>query len=326
LPGKVTQLSSKFQNTCATLDDGTVHCWGSALKRQLGPAVSINTVGSAPVLVPLSKGAARAEAGFSQSCAILQDGQLACWGSNQFGQLGNGTEVGSNPTPSLVQDTSGAPLSQVDALTIGEFHTCAAQSSGDLRCWGLRGGGVWGHTQGALVTSNKATLVASGAPILGLIAGQASTFVFREDRKLLAMGFNEEGQLGLTADLPKEAPFTYALFPSFTEVPGLGPVRDISHGSGEFACAIGTDDALSCWGENADGQLGAPISLPKPPPVTPQIPQARKVCAGGRNTCVIDLDGQLQCWGYNKSGQLGRGIFQDGIGDHIPAPVQWWSP
>jgi len=63
---------------------------------------------------------------------VLDDGTVACWGSNSFGELGNGV-IGDQNRPVLVQGLTGAT-----AVSVGTNHTCALTSSGTY-CWGSNG-------------------------------------------------------------------------------------------------------------------------------------------------------------------------------------------
>ncbi len=101
-------IASGATFACAVLDDGTVRCWGDNSDGQLGdgrrvqqpqrPVMVIATPGAAPTnplqnVVSVASGAAT-------SCALLSDGSLRCWGSNQGGALGNGTtSAQSGPVP-----------------------------------------------------------------------------------------------------------------------------------------------------------------------------------------------------------------------------------
>jgi alpha-tubulin suppressor-like RCC1 family protein len=65
-------------------------------------------------------------------CALRDDGAVTCWGSNAFGQVGDGrVEPGASSTPSRV-----AELSDVDEVRSYWTHACARTSDGDVFCWG----------------------------------------------------------------------------------------------------------------------------------------------------------------------------------------------
>ena len=93
---------------CATLEDGTVRCWGDDREGQLGDGRRVREA-QGVVMVIATPGAAatnplqsvvRVVAGSSAACALLGDGSLRCWGSNEAGALGNGTtSVQSGPVP-----------------------------------------------------------------------------------------------------------------------------------------------------------------------------------------------------------------------------------
>jgi alpha-tubulin suppressor-like RCC1 family protein len=105
-----TQLSSTWYHTCAVLGDGTIECWGDNGAGQLGDGVTDHGHGidaeerdfsPTPVTVSGVANAAAVSAGYEHTCALLSDGTVECWGSNKFGQLGNGTSQDS-PTPVVV--------------------------------------------------------------------------------------------------------------------------------------------------------------------------------------------------------------------------------
>ena len=69
--------------------------------------------------------------GFSSSCALSPDGTVRCWGNNSQGQLGDGTQT-TRLTPVAVSG-----LTNIVAVTAGDFHGCALRNDGTVRCWGL---------------------------------------------------------------------------------------------------------------------------------------------------------------------------------------------
>ena len=74
-----------------------------------------------------SERAETVSAGHATTCAILDNGELKCWGSDDGGQLGNG---GSN-----IKLTSNTAIDLM-GRTVGYAHTCAILDNGDLKCWG----------------------------------------------------------------------------------------------------------------------------------------------------------------------------------------------
>ena len=91
------------------------------------------------------------------SCAILSDGTAKCWGSNTYGQLGNGTNVGSG-VPVTVSG-----LANAVAIDMSNAHVCALLASGGVRCWGYNFYGQLGNgNAGANAGSNVPVAVMSG--------------------------------------------------------------------------------------------------------------------------------------------------------------------
>jgi alpha-tubulin suppressor-like RCC1 family protein len=78
-----------YDHACARHAGGQVSCWGSNSYGQLG---NPNHVASqtAPTPVAQLSGAVQLAAGAQLTCALLQDDTVVCWGSNTYGQLGNG--------------------------------------------------------------------------------------------------------------------------------------------------------------------------------------------------------------------------------------------
>ena len=75
---------------CAIKNDGTVWCWGSNDRGQLGNG-EVGGSQSKPVQVAGIKDPTSIAAGSQFSCAAIEDGSVKCWGYNQRGQLGDGT-------------------------------------------------------------------------------------------------------------------------------------------------------------------------------------------------------------------------------------------
>ena len=86
--------------------------------------------------------AAHVDAGGDHTCALLTDGGVRCWGSNNNGELGDGTTTDRTAPPST--DVNLGSGYTAIGISSGDGHTCAMLDDGDMKCWGARGGGQLG--------------------------------------------------------------------------------------------------------------------------------------------------------------------------------------
>ena len=141
--GETVSIVSGTQHICALDWKGVLFCWGMSDVGQLGRVAGPNndpaTPGPVDVQWPADTYVVSAALGYAHTCALVSDGSVYCWGWNNFGQLGNPTNVGSydpdppNPTPTKVDFAW--PSTPV-ALAAGFSHTCALLSDGTVYCWG----------------------------------------------------------------------------------------------------------------------------------------------------------------------------------------------
>ncbi len=98
---RLLSVTGGLLHSCALFDDGSLQCWGDNEEGQLGYGDNQNRL--APSQVPLSIGNGRValslSAGRLHSCALLDDRSLKCWGSNGYGQLGNGNTNNQTAIP-----------------------------------------------------------------------------------------------------------------------------------------------------------------------------------------------------------------------------------
>jgi alpha-tubulin suppressor-like RCC1 family protein len=127
----VAAISSGGEHTCAVTTAGGLLCWGANGAGQLGNG----SVTDSPVPVAvagLSSGVAAVSAGWRSTCALTTSGGVLCWGSNEFGQLGNGTVKDSHVPVPVVGLSTG-----VSAVSVGiGGHACAVTTQGGVVCWG----------------------------------------------------------------------------------------------------------------------------------------------------------------------------------------------
>jgi alpha-tubulin suppressor-like RCC1 family protein len=230
-------------------------------------------------------------AGWSHTCALLADGGIVCWGSNDHGELGNGTRDAS-ASPVVV-----VGLGPASALSLGDGYSCALVDAG-LACWG-----DVGDPAGAYVPFGDvpATVAADGG-VARVAAGRDHLCVRFASGSVGCLGDGSYGQLGNG----QSGPGTFAS--QLVDVGGLVPSSgDIVAGE-SHTCAMTNDAGVVCWGMNFDGQLGiaAPNWSASPLEVNDVGPSAG-LTAGAAHTCARLVAGGIRCWGYDVGGALGQG-------------------
>ncbi|NCC37734.1 MAG: RCC1 repeat-containing protein, partial [Chloroflexia bacterium] len=137
LPMRVERLEPKARavatsngETCVVTTEGAVLCWGSNLDGQLGNGT---TQGSSwPVMVSgLDRGVTAVSGNYGHFCALTLEGDVWCWGRNDYGQLGDGTTE-QRLTPVKVSGLN----RDIATLAVGNYHTCVLTNTGGVKCWG----------------------------------------------------------------------------------------------------------------------------------------------------------------------------------------------
>jgi alpha-tubulin suppressor-like RCC1 family protein len=234
--------------------------------------------------------------GGAHSCRNEPDGAVVCWGDNRYGQLGNGTTLGS-AAPVAVSGLRGAV-----ALAAGDWHTCAVLRGGAVRCWGENRYGQLGN--GTLKDSRVPVPVPIG-PAREIAAGGTHSCAILVDGTVYCWGDTRDRQSSVK-------PKSRAKPSPPVMIPGMANATSVAGGS-EHTCAVLSDGRLFCWGDNHFGQLGTefvgrPFILSSPVHL---LGAAVAVTAGRRHTCVLLRDRTVECWGKNFEGQLGDGTRVD---------------
>lgn len=151
-----TQIApSQHDYTCGVAVDGTVHCWGHNDFAQLGrDTVSDNLAEVGPISSALTFDAV-AVGGF-HSCGLATDGSAHCWGWNNRGRTGDGTDTPVQEVP--VPVVGGLTFR---SLTLGADVTCGIASDDVPYCWGWQEFGQFGNGEAS------ATKVTSPVPAAG---------------------------------------------------------------------------------------------------------------------------------------------------------------
>lgn len=334
-------------HTCAILATGSVKCWGNNLWGQLGlgdeasqgddlfemgedlPTVDLNTV--QPVV-----GLA---AGTDYTCALLPYGQIKCWGSSSYGQLGLGdTKVRGDDLNEMgvwlpVVDFGTAQ--SVVMIAAGGSHLCALLNSGAVKCWGNNTYGQLGlgdkNPRGdnpGEMGDNLPPLHLGIFPVASITAGLAHTCALSTDGRVKCWGRNNCGQLGQghTNSYGDDSNDLLDMLPNVAL--GSGLRADAISSGYAHTCALLDNGRVKCWGHNEYGQLGGNDTanrgdhLNEMSDELPFVPLAPddpvfELAAGGNHTCVLLKEsGNVRCWGANNYGQQGDANADQGLVVH----------
>ena len=301
IPSGATAVVAGAWHTCAIVNGG-LQCWGGNYEGELGTGSTDQSL--VPVAVPgLDSGVTSIAASPIHTCAVVNFASAYCWGSNDYGQLGNGNQDPAfSPTP--VANLSN--IGSIIALGAGgdpEFtasHSCAVVVTGagsNVQCWGFNASGQLGN--GTLDDSAIPVVVASLSNIYGVSAGGDTTCAVSGDGNVFCAGSDYNGEVG-DGGQP-------VVVKSPTISPALSGMSNISAGL-THACATLLGDAY-CWGFNRNGELGQGTTTDDALPDQVQFAApggVDDVAAGNQHSCAI-LIGSVYCWGLNDHGQLGDG-------------------
>lgn len=271
--------------------------------------ILITWIGSAFFLILLALPLAQAQtlsAGGAHTCAVSAQGELLCWGSNEFGQLGNGNLLES-PVPVSVEGLIGSVVS----VSTGASHTCAVMEYGAVFCWGLNSHGQLGD--GSLeLRPWPVQVVGLPEAVVQVSAGYTHTCALTQRGSVLCWGDAESVQSASTSAYSLSIPLPVVGLPS--------AVVSISAGL-ESTCALTVVGNVFCWGENTFGQLGNRMAhhfAAAPSLVSGLRGQVVAISHHAYHSCATLSSGEAQCWGHNAFGQLGNASYRD---EHRPVTV-----
>lgn len=285
---------------------GNVRTPGAVITTETGPGMALG----------------RISAGYFHACGFDSLGQGWCWGSDQFGQLGDGA---GNPLRQYRPVAVAGGL-RFTSISAGHDHTCGviagggsnpAHVAGSAWCWGSDAEGQLGDGPDGEADESAPVPVAGGHVFTGISAGGWHTCGHVGDGSIWCWGYDGNGQVG---DGPASQGVKYA---PVQVTGGHDFYGALTAGSYGHTCALSAGQAW-CWGRDFYGQLGNgdDDEFIEPAPVAVALVGGgvggnyNRISAGFNHTCGVDYGRKAVCWGQDEYGQVG-----DGSSDQTPKLV-----
>jgi len=265
----------------------------------------------------------------SFACGVTAGGSAYCWGSDNYGQLGNAQTTNMTftyPQAVVMDATAQTPLTGITSIAVSDYGNtaCAVGAAGAVYCWGYGtqgqlGNGTMGNYNYAVpVTLDvNQTMPFTGAATLSL--SYQHTCALMTDKSLWCWGDNSEGEIGVgstATTIPNPVQIT-TLMKNVTSVV-------TSYGQSSNTCASTTDGKAYCWGYNYYGATGdgtftagnAPVRLPG----SAVMLDASTVMTGvaqvldwnaAYKLCALKTDGTIWCWGNNAAGSYATHLLDN---------------
>lgn len=244
--------------------------------------------------------------GIEHACAIVNDGDVRCWGSNWSGQLGNEGDT-SRIYVNLGENE------KAKRISCNNRHTCVVLFNDQVKCWGDNTYGQLGlgtsAGAGSIAGSMGSNLpyvdLGTGLTAKRIVSGSNHNCALLSNDKVKCWGDNSNGQAGnsLQQSSPSQGSQPGQMGDNLLYVGADGNdliAKSITSGS-DHICALLLDGSVKCWGANVRGQLGIedPVDSVRTPSLVPVGTDNAMVSAGAYSTCVI-VKGtvqRLKCWG-----------------------------
>jgi len=289
----VASVSAGHHSTCAILTNTSTYCLGNGTMGRLGNgATSGNYESIQYVDFGPGRYAVAIDTKYTSNCAILDNGDVACWGEDVI-------PYPFSSTPVVVD------LENRKAVGISVFslNACVVLEDGGVMCWGEGTGMPWDWG----TTPVNATAW-QGHDVVGLSASLESVCGLLRNGSVACA---DHGSGGLTwVGLPAGK--------TAISVAVSGQNRMDSDGTSNFwaptsGCVLLSDKSINCWGPRSGNQSLYPDDPTVLNPIPTDFSSDVEVLAVAKNlgtsngdtTCALLNNSEIQCWGINEFGLVG---------------------
>lgn len=305
-----SSLSAGMDYTAAVTSTGKLFTWGSDSVGQLGDG-GANVAKNSPTQVRPDLTWRTVSTGASHTMAITTDGDLYAWGSDGFGELGDGDINNNHSTPTQI-----LPGTKWNAVATGATHTIATTTGGQMFGWGEDTYGELGDGANSSPTRTPRA-IGAGRTWDAVAAGVNHSMATTSDGELYTWGQDVYGGLGDGgSDADRYSPWPVMAGTTW---------QSITAGR-YFSGGVTTDGKLYTWGYGGYSTLGTGSTATTG---TPRQVMAnlswKSIDAGTQHMVAVTGDGQLYTWGQDLDGQLGDGGANTAKGTpvRVGADLKW---
>ncbi len=278
-----SSVAAGYQTTCAISTTNQLKCWGY-----------LSTSGALPqqTAVVVGSNFQKVSIGTSHACALKSDGTVYCWGNNDYGQIGDGTNA-------IRREPNVAVPGTYTDISVGLLSSCAIKTDTSISCWGVVGF-YTGSSTARLSNTPYSLTGADGYVKIRVLPKYADNV----DAKCAIKSNGDVFCSGaLNSDLTG-----YAINTTWTDsfVKFFSPASELTFGRG-FGCSV-YQGLTYCFGSGAGSALGLGYSASEEayfatPQEGPNVVTMTRPDANRNSSCGIDSSSRLRCWG-SHTGEL----------------------
>lgn len=200
----IIQVELGYGHGGALTSSGRVFTWGANGYGQLGNNTTVNSSEPTDItpnfILAIEEIIIQIDFESAYSSVLTSWGEVLVWGENNYGQIGDGTDVEKLLPQRITSNFGLNPEENIVLFETSGFHSMAYSDQGRLWCWGLNGDGQLGY--GDLVNRNLPNQITYNFTleeeevIVGLSLHYKNSSFITSTGRIFVWGDNSNGQLG----------------------------------------------------------------------------------------------------------------------------------